>query len=138
MRYDVNGRGANSTLANVTTYPDAATLGTRLSTWANGHDCGQDVDVYFQRDNTSQLHYLVFMDNGYFANGEDLSDGEYYVVTTSITDAVMDLVVTWGHLEKAPSGQHVTLKPVVLGVIVIVVAIVVVILIIFCCVACCS
>jgi hypothetical protein len=137
VRYEVNGRGANSTLANVTTYPDAVTPGTRLSTWVNGYDCGEDVDVYFQRDNTSQLHYLVFTDNGYFANGEDLSDGEYYVVTTSVTDAVMDLVVTWGHLEKAPSGKHVTLKPVVIGVLVIVVAIVV-ILSICCCLACCS
>lgn len=130
MRYDIDGRGFNSTLANVTTYPDTVTPGTRLSTWANGDDCEQDVDVYFQRDNTSQLHYLVFKDLGYFSNGYDLSDGEYYIVNTAVEDSVVDPVVTWGN--PPPKGSiHIHLSH--WAIIVIVVANIIVLLALVCC-----
>jgi hypothetical protein len=133
VRYDINGRGSNSTLANVTTYPDTVTPGTRLSTWANGDDCEQDVDVYFQSDNTSQLHYLVFKDSGYFSNGYDLSDGEYYIVTTSVDDSVVDPVVTWGN--PAPKGSlHVHLHT--WAIVLIIVAAVIALSAIGCC--CCG
>jgi hypothetical protein len=117
VRYDINGRGANSTLANVT-YDGTVTPGTRLATWANGDDCEQDVDVYFQRDNTSQLHYLVFKDLGYYTNGYDLSDGEYYTATTSVDDSVVDPVMTWGN--PPPKGSvHIHLKHWAITVIVV-------------------
>lgn len=135
MRYDINGRGFNSTLANITTYPDTTTPGTHLSTWSNGDDCEQDVDVYFQRDNTSQLHYLVFVDNGYFANGYDLSDGEYHIVTTTVEDAVVDQVTTWGNLPP-PASKGVHLK--VWMIVVFVVVGIICLLAVFCCFRCCS
>src|SRR5207302_8998784 len=69
----------------------------------------QDVDVYLQRDNTSQLHYLGFIDYGYFTNGYDLGGGLYHVVTTTVQDAVVDLIATWGNPPPRTSS-HVHIK----------------------------
>jgi hypothetical protein len=132
VRYDINGRGANSTLANVTKYDNTVTPGTRLATWANGDNCEQDVDVYFQRDNTSQLHYLVFKDLGYYYNGYDLSDGEYYIVTTSVGDSVVDPVVTWGNPPRKGS-VHIHLSH---WAIIIIVVLAIVTLLVLCCCCC--
>ena len=80
MRYDINGIGSNATLDNIAV-SYSGTPGTRLATWANVGYCGMSVEVFYQRSNTSELHYHSFQDTcdysytyeGYY--GCDVTEG---------------------------------------------------------------
>lgn len=98
MRYDINGLGSNATLDSITV-SYSGTPGTRLTTWANSGYCGMNVEVFYQRSNTSELHYHSFQDTCDYSYTYDY----YYgcdVTEGSDGDQVVSLVKTYGHNVK--------------------------------------
>jgi hypothetical protein len=88
QRYDITGRGANATLISEEQL-FTATPGTWISTWAESNYCGEQVDVFFQRDNTSDIHYLTFQDS----YSPSYNSYKVYTVTN---DAIVVDVATCG------------------------------------------
>ncbi|KAF2462057.1 ADP-ribosylglycohydrolase-domain-containing protein [Lineolata rhizophorae] len=86
-RIDIDGRGPSAHIDSEEILTDG-TPGTRLTTWAERDYCETEVDVYYQKDNTSALHYLTFVDTDYVSAGHS--------VTVTDGDTLMPIVETWG------------------------------------------
>jgi hypothetical protein len=96
VRLDLTGHGAAAAVTNAETIV-SATGGTRLATWASAGSCGESIDVYFQRDRTSALYYMTFVDSGY---------GDSYGARTSTQQQKMPIVVSWGDVvDPGVNGQ---------------------------------
>ncbi|KAF2463988.1 uncharacterized protein BDR25DRAFT_396931 [Lindgomyces ingoldianus] len=89
QRYELRYFGANMELTGNTVL-HKGTPGTRLTTWANYGYCGISVELYYQRDNTSDLYNATFRDHCY-----SLSTSCYVTDSTS-ADQVVPLVQTYG------------------------------------------
>ncbi|KAF2269092.1 hypothetical protein CC78DRAFT_575191 [Lojkania enalia] len=94
QRYDFTGFGPNMTLTSNTVLK-SSTPGTRLTTWANNDYCGEYVNVYYQRDGTSQVFYISFRDSYSYSS-------YYYSPVDSEGDNLMPLVETYG---KDPNSR---------------------------------
>jgi len=96
VRVDLTGHGTDAVMTGSESVV-SATGGTRLATWATAGSCGESIDVYFQRDRTSALYYMTFVDEGY---------GGTYGARTSLQQQKMPLVVSWGDLvDPGENGQ---------------------------------
>ena len=93
-RYDYASMGSNLRLTG-TTVLYSATIGTRLTTWANSGSCKQSVSVYYQRDNTSDLYYATFQDSCY-----------YYTNSCSVTDSGWDLTMPLVRTYRKNAGHN--------------------------------
>ncbi|KAJ2893853.1 ADP-ribosylglycohydrolase-domain-containing protein [Zalerion maritima] len=88
VRLDVTGHGIYAEL-DESERVISATPGTRLSTWATTGYCGDIISVYYQRDGTSAVHFMTFVDDYY---------GSSYQARTSEDDRKMPIVETYGEV----------------------------------------
>ncbi|EXJ71804.1 uncharacterized protein A1O5_05614 [Cladophialophora psammophila CBS 110553] len=98
-RYDISGLGTFAAIdGSGVIHTGTSTPGTRLTTWANSRYCGEQVAVYYQVSDTSELHYQTFQDSCYLTGYYDEELTCYVTEGDSKRDRVMPLVTTYGKI----------------------------------------